>query len=167
MKTKIWAHSSLHTFIRLAGTSLQTVHNIAQPVTHSHTYTSTAADNQLCCCATSMRRVYLPKLVCAWVNVCAWVSVCALVSKCACVYVCVSVLSEWNFAAGCRRSKQFLFVFDSFFFLCWFLTYFLWQRNSKQTDKLQGVFTGATGLTWKAAKVLCKCRAKIDKKEET
>lgn len=155
MKTKIWAHSSLHTFRRLAGTSLQTVHNIAQPVTHTHTYTSTAADNQLCCCATSTRGVYLPKLVCAWVNVCA------------CVYVCVSVLSEWNFAAGCRRSKKFLFVFDSFFFLCWFLTYFLWQRNSKQTDKLQGVFTGATGLTWKAAKVLCKCRAKIDKKEET
>lgn len=72
----------------------------AQPVTHTHTYTytSTAADNQLSCCATSTHSVYLPKLVCAWVS------------------VCVCVLSdEWKFAASCRRSKKFFFVFPLFF----------------------------------------------------
>lgn len=125
MKTKIWAHSSrscLHTFRRLAGTSLQTVHNIAQPVTHTYTHTSTAADNQLCCCATSMRRVYLPKLVCAWVNVCA----CYM---CVCLFWANEILLQ---AVGDQKSS---FSFLTLFFLV--LIFDIFSLAAKQQTNWQ------------------------------
>lgn len=118
MKTKIWADSSrscLHIFRRLAKLHCRQNTTHAQPFTHTHTYTSTAADNQLSCCATSTHSVYLPKLVCAWVSVC--------------------VLSdEWKFAASCRRSKKFFFVFPLFFLV---LIFDIFSLAAKQQTNWQ------------------------------
>lgn len=132
-----------HTLRRLAGTSQQTVHTThAQLDTNTHTYTHSQHTRKP---AKSLCYFYTP-LVYSWT-----------------ARVCVWATHENLQAVGDQKSSYSFFLYS---FTTpppshpWFLTYFLWQRNSKQTEKLQGVFTGATGLTWKAAKVLGQNRCK-------
>lgn len=72
------------------------------------------------------------------------------VNVCVCVWLCEWAW-PWSYMddPSCRRSKKVFAFFPSLSF-CWFLTYFLLRANCKQTNKLQGVFAGATGLTGRA-----------------